>query len=123
MLFLLEYDIFHMGVLAMRYLYPIGLVLGTIVSLIFSVMGFMGKDVILDDTYTKASKEDREKMDKNAYRLQSSVFFLLIFVSTVCNLLRYLTAIPLFSYIGIVAVLIAVIHFIISHYAIKKRVK
>ena len=123
MIFLLEYDIFHMGVLAMRYLYPIGLVLGTIVSLIFSVMGFMGKDVILDDTYTKASKEDREKMDKNAYRRQSSVFFLFIFVSTVCNLLRYLTAIPLFSYIGIVAVLIAVIHFIISHYAIKKRVK
>ena len=107
----------------MWYLYPIGLVLGTIISLIFSLMGFMGKDVILDDTYIKASKEEREKMDKNAYRLQGSVFFLFIFVATACNLLRYLTAIPLFSYIGIVAMLIAVIHFIISHYAIKKRAK
>ena len=35
----------------------------------------------VNDTYIKASKEDREKMDKNAYRLQSSVFFLFIFAS------------------------------------------
>ena len=107
----------------MWYLYPIGLVLGTIASLIFSVMGFMGKDVILDDTYIKASKEDREKMNKKAYRLQGAVFFLLIFTATACNLLRYLTAIPWFSYIGIAVALIAIIYGIISHYAIKKNVK
>ncbi len=107
----------------MRYLYPIGLVLVTIISLIFSLMGFMGKDVILDDAYIKASKEEREKMNKKAYRLQGAFIFLFIFIATACSLLRYLTAIPLFSYIGIAVAIIAIIYAIISHYAIKNNVK
>jgi len=86
-------------------------------------MGFMGKNIILDDAYIKASKEEREKMDKRAYHLQGAIFFLFVFVATGCNLLRYLTGTPLFSYIGMVALLIAVVYFIISHYAIKKRTK
>ena len=59
--------------------YLIGLIVMAVVSLIFSVLGFMGKDMILDDAYIKASKEEREKMDKKAYRLQGSIIFLFLF--------------------------------------------
>ena len=55
--------------------YLIGLIFIAVVSLIFSVLGFMGKDMILDDAYIKASKEEREKMNKTAYRLQGGDYF------------------------------------------------
>ena len=54
----------------MVYFYMFGLIFITVVSLILSILGFAGKDVILDDAYIKASKEEREKMNKKAYRLQ-----------------------------------------------------
>ena len=76
--------------------YLIGLIFMAIVSLIFSILGFAGKDIILDDAYIKASKEEREDMDKNAYRLQGAIVFLFIFAATLCNLLRALTHTPFF---------------------------
>ena len=42
----------------------------TVVSLIFSVLAFSGKDIILDDTYIKASEEERNTMNKKAYRIE-----------------------------------------------------
>lgn len=67
----------------------IALVFLAVISLIFSIPGFAGKGVILDDVYIKATREEREDMDKNAYCLQSAIIFLFIFSVTLCNLLRH----------------------------------
>ena len=43
------------------------LIFVAIVCFIYSIQGFMGKEtVILNSKYTRASKEEREKMDKKA---------------------------------------------------------
>lgn len=101
--------------------YLIGLIGIAVVSLIFSVLGFMGKDMILDDAYIKASKEEREKMDKKAYRLQGSIIFLFLFVITLCNILRAVLHIPSFTYAAIVIAVIGIAYAIISHYKLKKK--
>lgn len=103
--------------------YLIGLILIAVISLIFSILGFAGKDIILDDAYIKASEEEREKMDKNDYRLQGSIIFLFIFAATLCNLLRALTHIPLFTYITFTIGATGIIYAIVSHYSIKKKSK
>ena len=92
-----------------------------VVSLIFSVLGFMGKDMILDDAYIKASKEEREKMDKNAYRLQGSIIFLFLFFISLCNILRAVLHITLFMYISFVVAAIGIAYAITSHYKLKKK--
>ena len=101
----------------------IALVFLAVISLIFSILGFAGKDIILDDAYIKASKEEREKMDKHAYRLQGAIIFLFIFVATLCNLLRALTHTPLFTYIALGIGAIGIIYASVSHYSIKKKAK
>ena len=68
--------------------YLIGLIFMAVISLLFSILAFAGKDIILDDAYIKASKEERERMDKKAYRLQGAIIFLFIFIITLFNLLR-----------------------------------
>lgn len=101
----------------------IALVFLAVISLVFSILGFSGKNIILDDAYIKASKEEREVMNKNAYRLQGAIIFLLIFTATLCNLLRALTHIPLFTYIAFGIGAIGMIYAIVSHYSIKKKAK
>ena len=101
----------------------IALVFLAVISLIFSILGFAGKDIILDDAYIKSSKEEREDMDKNAYRLQGAIIFLFIFVATLCNLLRALTHTPIFTYIAFGICAIGIIYAIVSHYSIKKKAK
>ena len=105
----------------MGILYLIGLVFMTVVSLIFSLLGFMGKDVILDDAYIRASKEEREKMDKKAYRFQGSIIFFFLFVVTLCNLLRAVLHVAWFTYIAFVVAVIGIAYAIISHYKLKKK--
>ena len=101
--------------------YLIGLIVIAIVSLIFSVLGFMGKDIILDDAYIKASKEEREKMDKKAYRLQGSIIFLFLFFISLCNILRAVLHVTLFMYISFVVAAIGIAYAIISNYKLKKK--
>ena len=103
--------------------YVIGAIVIAIISLIFSILGFSGKGIILDDAYLKASREERKTMDKHAYCLQGAIIFLLIFVATVCNLLRVWTYIPLFTYIAIGIGLIGIIYVVVSHYTLKKKRK
>ena len=99
----------------------IGLIFMAVVSLVFSILCFAGKDIILDDAYIKASKEEREGMDKKAYRLQAAIVFLFMFATTLCNLLRALTHIPFFTYIAFGIGAIGIIYAIVSHYSIKKK--
>ncbi len=107
-----------MGILSLVFL-----ILITITSLIFSIMGFAGKDIILDDAYIKASEAEREKMDKNAYRLQGSIVFLFIFIITLFNLLRELLHIEWLTYVAAGIGIIGIIYAIVSHYKIKKKSK
>lgn len=101
--------------------YLIGLIVMAVISLIFSVLGFMGKDMILDDAYIKASKEERKKMDKKAYRLQGSIIFLFLFVITLCNILRAVLHMALFTHAAFIIAVIGIVYAIISHYKLKKR--
>lgn len=101
--------------------YFIGLIVMAIVSLTLSILGFMGKDMILDDTYIKASKEEREKMDKKAYRLQGAIIFLFLFFITMCNILRVVLQMASFTYAVFVIAAIGIAYAIISHYKLKKN--
>ncbi len=93
----------------------------TVTSLVFSILAFLGKDIILDDTYLKASEEERNTMDKKAYRIQAAVIFLFIAVISACNALRAIMHIPLFTYLAGVLGIVGIIYVIISHYKIKKK--
>lgn len=105
----------------MVYFYMFGLIFITVVSLILSILGFAGKDVILDDAYIKASKEEREKMNKKAYRLQGAIIFLFIFIMTLFNLLRAVLHEAVFTYIAFTVAAMGIVYAIISHYQIKKN--
>ena len=93
----------------------------TVVSLIFSVLAFQGKDIILDDTYIKASEEERSTMNKKAYRIQGAIIFLFISAISACNALRSITHIPLFTYLATTFGIIVIVYAIASHYKIKKK--
>ena len=105
----------------MGVLYLIGLVFVAVMSLIISLLGFMGKDIILDDAYIKASEDEREKMDKKAYRLQGAIIFLFIYALTLCNLLRAVLHIAWLTYIAFAIGTMGIVYAIVSHYAIKKK--
>ena len=107
----------------MRIFYLIGLVMVACISLILSVLGFAGKDIILDDEYIKASQEDREKMDTKAYRQQGAIIFLFIFAINISNLLWALLHKRIFTYITFAICGIGIIYAIVTHYAIKKKAK
>ena len=97
------------------------LILLTITSLIFSLLAFSGKNIILDDAYIKASEEEKSTMDKKAYRLQAAIIFLFLSVISLCNALRAILRMPLFAYLAIAFVLIGMIYAMVSHYVIKKK--
>ena len=93
----------------------------TVTSLIFAILAFSGKDIILDDTYYKASEEERNTMDKKAYRIQGAIIFLFLAVISAFNALRAFTGIPLFTYLAAAFGIIGIVYAIVSHYRIKKK--
>ncbi len=46
--------------------------------LFFSIRSFMNKGFLLNNAYLYASKEEREKMDKKPYYIQTAVVFLIL---------------------------------------------
>lgn len=105
----------------MGVLYLVGLLVIAVASLILSVLGYLGKNIILDDAYIKASEEEREKMDKKAYRLQGSIIFLFLFFITICSILRAVLHIEWFAYAAFVIAAIGIAYTLISHYKLKKK--
>ena len=101
--------------------YLIGLIVTAVISLTFSVLGFMGKDMILDSTYIKAPKEEQSKMDKKAYSLQGTIIFLFLFALTLCNILRIVLRIAALAYVALAITVIGIAYTIISHYHLKKK--
>ena len=100
--------------------YVWGLIFITVGSLVFSILAFMGKEIILNDTYIKASKETREKMNKKAYCVQTGIIFMFLFVVSLCNALRFILHIKWFTYISLFFLVIGIIYTIVSHYKLKK---
>ncbi len=56
-----------------------------VISLIISVMSFMEKGFLFNNTYIWASKQEREKMDKKPHYRQSAIVFALIAAVFLCN--------------------------------------
>lgn len=105
----------------MGYLGLIMLMIITIGSLIFSMQAFRGKDIILNEDYLKASPEEREKMDKKAYRRQSGIIFLFLAAISMCNALRAILHQAWLTYLALGLGLIGVIYVIVSHAVLKKK--
>ena len=93
----------------------------TVTSLFLSILAFVGKDIILDDAYIKASEEEKAAMDKKAYRIQAAIIFLFIAVISACNALRSLLHLPIFTYLSLALGIVGLIYAIVSHYKIKKK--
>lgn len=102
-----------MGVLFLAFL--------TITSLVFSLQAFAGKDVILDDAYLKASEEERKGMDRKAYRLQAAIIFLFLAAISLCNLLRAVLHMAVFTYLAAAFAVAGILYAIVSHYALRKK--
>ena len=96
----------------------VGLILVAVVSLIFSILAFLGKDVFLSSAYTKATEEEREKLNKKELRKQSAIFFLLLAITTLSNALGFLVN-PLFKYIHIVMLIATIVYYVVSDKKIK----
>ena len=92
----------------------------TITAYTLSLLGFLGKGIIIDDNYVFSSKEKRQRMNKTAYQLQSAMVFLGIGTMFLLYLLRLLTDIVLLYYVAIIIGSITMVYAIISHYIIKK---
>ena len=100
------------------YFIVIGLIFATIVSFIFSILAFSGKDMFLSSAYTNATEEEREKLNKKALRKQSAIFFLLLAITTLSNALGFLVN-PLFRYIHIVMLIVTIAYYVVSNKKIK----
>ena len=99
-------------------LYVIGLIVIAVVSLIFSVLAFSGKDVFISSVYTNASKEERERMNKKALRKQTTIFFLLLTITTFSNALVFLIH-SLFRYVHVVMFIVTIAYYVVSNKKIK----
>lgn len=103
--------------------YVIGLVGITAICLIFSILGFLGKDMMLDPIYTRASKEEQEKLDKKAFRLQGATIFLFLSVLSFCNFLRILLRRAWLGYITLAVLILLVVYSLVSHRILQKNSK
>lgn len=100
-------------------LYFFGLLFIAIVSLLFSILGFSGKEIIINNTYTQAGEEERKKMNKKAYRLQSAIIFLLIAVLSLVNALRFIYNVKWITYVSFIVLISIVIFYFLSSKKIK----
>ena len=90
-------------------------------SLVLGLMCLIGKNIILDDVYLKATKEEQKKMDVKIFRIQSATTFILVSVMTLFNLLRWFTQNPLFSYAALGVFVVTLAYFVASHFVLKKK--
>ncbi len=95
----------------------------TVISLLYSILDFTGKDIILNNTYTQATEEERKKMDKKAYRLQSAIIFLLISILSLTNILRILLGIKWITYLSVIIFISVIIFYLVSSKKMKNKNK
>lgn len=99
------------------------LVFITITSLLYSILDFSGKDIILNTKYSQATEEERKKVNKKAYRLQSAVIFLLISILSLTNVFRILFNENWITYLSVGVLVTLIIFYIVSSKIIKNKNK
>lgn len=98
------------------------LIFVAIASFTFSIQAFLGKEnAILSRKYTCASKEEREKMDKNAYLKQTAIIFLFIGIVPLLIAFTLIFKMIIFYYSAIVCGVAGVIYFIVSSRSINNK--
>ncbi len=100
-----------------------GSIFVAIVSFLYSMLALCGKDIILNNTYTRANEEEHKKMNKKAYRLQSAVIFLLISILSLANALRFLFNLKWITYASIIILVAIIIFYLVSSKKIKNKNK
>ncbi len=105
----------------MKIINLIMLFLFTVIPFIYSALAFMGKDIILDNTYTKASKEERETMDKDAFRRQGGVIFFALGLISLMLLLREILSVAWLTYVAGAIMMIGCLYAIVSHNQLKNK--
>lgn len=100
--------------------YVVGLIVFAVISFIFSILVFSGKDLFLSSAYINATEEEREKMNKKALRKQTAIFFLLLAITTLSNALGFLVN-PLFRYIHIAMLVATIVYYVVSNKKIKNN--
>lgn len=100
-----------------------GLIFVAVVSFLYSMLALCGKDIILNNTYIRANEEERKKMDKKAYRLQSAIIFLLISILSLINALRFLLDLKWITYASLIILVVLIAFYFISSKKIKNKTK
>lgn len=102
----------------------------TLISFSLCFLGFAGKKIISDDAYLKlvvesaylkASKEERETIDKRVYRVRGAMVFLFIGIANICIMLRCVLDIAWLTYAGVAIYLLVIVCTFITDYTIKNK--
>lgn len=102
----------------------------TIISFAISLFGFMGENIISDDTYLKlviesaylkASAEERKTMNKRAYRVRGASCFLFIGIANLCILLQPVLHCMWPFYLGAIIYIFTIVFGVVTDFTIKKK--
>jgi len=104
----------------MTEIFLIGCCVVAAISLVFALLCLMGKEFFLSEVYTRASKEQRETMDKKAFRQQAVVIYFTIFLINLISVLRILLHEDLFYYVAMILTFFALVYLFLSERTFKK---
>lgn len=105
-----------------------GAVVGTIlmftlavITLVISVLQFMQKGFVFNNSYWYETEEIRREIDKKPYYMQTAVVFMILTIAFVLSGINYLTGIGIFRYLGIAMYGIAIAFGVVSSVVIEKK--
>ncbi|MBE5899841.1 MAG: DUF3784 domain-containing protein [Lachnospiraceae bacterium] len=94
-----------------------------VILLIFSIMSFLERGLLLNNAFLYASKEEREKMDKKPYYKQSAIVFCILSVVFIVIALQILLKNDILFLLEIPLIMSVIIYWIVSTVQINKRSK
>lgn len=94
-----------------------------VILLIFSIMSFLERGLLLNNAFLYASKEEREKMDKKPYYKQSAIVFCILSVVFIVIALQILLKNDILFLLEIPPIMSVIIYSIVSTVQINKRSK
>lgn len=94
-----------------------------VILLIFSIMSFLERGLLLNNAFLYASKEEREKMDKKPYYKQSAIMFCILSVVFIVIALQILLKNDILFLLEIPLIMSVIIYWIVSTVQINKRSK
>lgn len=81
----------------------------------------MGKDLILESRYLRATEEERKKMGKDGLRIQTAVLFAGLGLVTTLNGLAVIFKVSALGYGAAIVGVVILIYGIVSYYVLKNR--